>query len=211
MLIDLHNHTLHLSMDSGLTLDVLLARAKERGLDGVCLTEHNAVWQNTARLEAAGQRHGLAVFRGMEVNTQHGHVLVYGVKAFRNSMFNFDELCRVVESEGGVLVLAHPQWVGNVGRPPATEIIAEHFHGIEVLNGEVSNDANNYVASMATALGKFGTGGSDSHSLGAVGKCATRFQNPVMTDEEMVKEMRAGRVSAVRLAPSNNGLGPMHG
>ncbi|MBI4311492.1 MAG: PHP domain-containing protein [Chloroflexi bacterium] len=210
MLIDLHNHTLHLSTDSGLTLDELLARAKERGLDGVCLTEHNAVWQNTARLEAAGQRHGLAVFRGMEVNTQYGHVLVYGVRAFRNSMFNFDELCRVVESEGGVMVLAHPQWVG-VGRPPTMDIIANHFHGIEVLNGEVSNDANGYVESMAVSLGKFGTGGSDSHSIGAVGKCATLFQNPVRNEEEMVKEMRVGRVTAVRLAPSSNGLKSLNG
>jgi hypothetical protein len=196
-------------MDSGLTLDELLGRAKERGLDGVCLTEHNAIWQNTARLEAAGNRHGLAVFRGMEVNTQYGHVLVFGVRAFRNSMFDFGELCRVVESEGGVLVLAHPQWVGSVGRGPSPDVIANYFHGLEVLNGEVSNDANNYVASMAASLGKFGTGGSDSHSLGAVGKCATLFQNPVRTEEEMVREMRAGRVSAVRLAPSTNGVGPI--
>lgn len=210
MLIDLHNHTRHLSSDSGLSLDDLLARAKERGLDGVCLTEHNAMWQNTERLQEAAQRHGVAVFRGIEVSTQHGHVLVFGVRAFRNSMFDFGELCRVVESEGGVLVLAHPQWVGNVGRAPSMDIIAEHFHGLEVLNGEISNDANDYVASMATSLGKFGTGGSDSHSREAVGRCATRFQNPVTTEEEMVREMRAGRVSAVRLAPSSNGLTASH-
>ncbi len=210
MLIDLHNHTLHLSLDSGLTLEALLTRAKERGLDGVCLTEHNALWQDTARLKDAANRHGIAIFLGMEVNTQYGHTLVYGVQAFRNSMFNFDELCRVVESEGGLMVLAHPQWVG-VGRKPTMDIIGNYFHGIEVLNGEVSNDANDYVAGMATTLGKFGVGGSDSHSLAAVGKCATRFQNPVTTTAEMVEEMRAGRVSAVRLAPSSNGLGPVNG
>lgn len=204
MLIDLHNHTRHLSLDSGLTLDGLLGRAKERGLDGVCLTEHNAIWQNTARLEKAAERHGIAVFRGMEVNTQHGHVLVYGLRAFRNSMLNFDELCRVVESEGGVLVLAHPQW--GAGRSPSQEVIARHFHGLEVLNGEVTNDANDYVGAMAASLGKFGTGGSDSHSLSAVGKCATLFQTPVKTDEEMVRELRAGRVMPVRVALSSGVL-----
>ena len=206
MLIDLHNHTLPLSVDSSLTLDGLLARAKERGLDGVCLTEHNAVWKDTARLDEAANRHGVSVFRGMELSTQHGHVLVYGVQAFHASMLSFEQLCRAVESEGGVLVLAHPQWVSN-GRPPTTEVIADYFHGIEVLNGEISNDSHGYVASMATSLGKFGIGGSDSHSLEAVGRCATRFENAVGTDEEMVRELRAGNVSAVRLAPSSNGFG----
>jgi len=211
MLIDLHNHTLHLSTDSGLSLDALLSRAKERGLDGVCLTEHNALWKDMARLEDAAKRHGIAVFLGMEVNTHYGHTLVYGVQSFRNSMLNFDELCRVVESEGGLMVLAHPQWVG-VGRKPSMEIIGNHFHGIEVLNGEVSNETNDYVSAMAATLGKFGTGGSDAHSPAAVGKCATRFENPVTTTEEMVREMRAGRVSAVRLsAPGVNGAATVNG
>ena len=197
-------------MDSGLSLEDLLKRAKERGLDGVCLTEHNALWQNTERLLEAGNRHSIGVFRGMEVNTQYGHVLVFGLQAFHNYMFNFDELTRAIDSEGGVLVLAHPQWVG-MGQPPGPDVIRERFHGIEVLNGEHANDANNYVESMATRLGKFGTGGSDSHSLEAVGRCATLLQNPVTTDEEMVREMRAGLVSAVRLAPSTNGLEPHRG
>lgn len=205
MLIDLHNHTRHLSLDSGLDLNALLPKAKERGLDGVCLTEHNAVWQNKERLKEAGERHGIAVFRGMEVNTQYGHVLVYGLEAFRNSMFSFEELCKAVESEGGVLVLAHPQW-RSMGRPPGPEIIEKYFHGIEVLNGEISSDASSYVESMAERYGKFGTGGSDSHSLEAIARCATVFENTVTTDEEMVAEMRAGRVSAIRLAPPNSGM-----
>lgn len=187
-------------MDSGLALGDLLARARERGLDGVCLTEHNALWQNTERLEAAAERYGVAIFRGTEVTTQYGHVLVYGLERFHNSMFDLHELYRVVESEGGVLVQAHPQWV-DAGRAPGPDLVVDRFHGIEVLNGEISTYANGYVAAVAADLGKFGTGGSDAHSPGAVGRCATLFERPVTTDEEMVRELRAGRVSAVRLAP----------
>ncbi|MBI2872792.1 MAG: PHP domain-containing protein [Chloroflexi bacterium] len=207
MLVDLHNHTLHHSMDSGLTLDALLARAKERGLDGVCLTEHNAVWKDTARLEEAAARYGVAVFRGMELSTEYGHVLAYGLSAFHPAMLRFDGLCQAVESEGGVLVLAHPQWV-TTDRRPGRDLLASSFHGIEVLNGEIANDSNGYVTSTARLLGLFETGGSDAHSLEAVGRCATRFHSPVASDEEMVRELRAGRVTAVRLHPSHNGLGP---
>ena len=83
-----------------------------------------------------------------------------------------------------------------------------NYHGIEVLNGEATGTASNNVGSMATSLGKFGIGGSDAHSLSAIGKCATLFENAVRTEEEMVSEMRAGRVSAVWLAPTSNGSGP---
>ena len=85
-------------------------------------------------------------------------------------------------------------------------MVAEHFHGIEVLNGEISSDASKYVETMAERYGKFATGGSDSHSVEAIARCATLFENVVTTDDEMVAEMRAGRVSAVRLAPPNSGM-----
>ena len=46
MLLDLHNHTWPRSHDSVLDPDDLVARAKGLGLDGICLTEHDAVWDS---------------------------------------------------------------------------------------------------------------------------------------------------------------------
>ena len=44
MIIDLHNHTIPLSRDSSLNPRDLIGKISELGIDGVCLTEHNAAW-----------------------------------------------------------------------------------------------------------------------------------------------------------------------
>jgi Predicted metal-dependent phosphoesterases (PHP family) len=41
MLIDLHVHELKYSSDSHISLDDILKKAKEVGLDGVCITNHD--------------------------------------------------------------------------------------------------------------------------------------------------------------------------
>ena len=46
MLIDLHNHTWPRSHDSVLDPEDLVQRAKAAGLDGICLTEHDKIWDH---------------------------------------------------------------------------------------------------------------------------------------------------------------------
>ena len=43
MLIDLHNHTLPLSLDSCLRPDWLIEQARRRDLACICLTEHDRI------------------------------------------------------------------------------------------------------------------------------------------------------------------------
>ena len=45
MLIDLHCHTKVHSACSALTPEALVRAARARGVDGVCITEHDALWQ----------------------------------------------------------------------------------------------------------------------------------------------------------------------
>ena len=46
MIIDLHNHTYPKSDDSFISPDELIIKAKDIGLDGICLTEHDSFWTN---------------------------------------------------------------------------------------------------------------------------------------------------------------------
>ncbi|MCY3733401.1 MAG: PHP domain-containing protein, partial [Chloroflexi bacterium] len=75
MLIDMHTHTSVYSTDSNLLPHEALARAAERGLDGVILTEHDVVWpaDRAARLS---EQVGILVLPGVEVTTELGHILV---------------------------------------------------------------------------------------------------------------------------------------
>ena len=77
MIIDLHCHTKY-SGDNHLEPEDLILRAMEVGLDAVCLTEHHSMHcsHSISRLTIPA---GFLVLRGVEVSTDNGHLLVYGV------------------------------------------------------------------------------------------------------------------------------------
>ncbi len=77
MLIDLHCHTKY-SHDNYLEPDDLFDRAIEMGLDGVCITEHHS-YEASAPIMHRPRPHNLLVLRGLEISTDYGHLLVYGV------------------------------------------------------------------------------------------------------------------------------------
>ena len=81
MLIDLHTHTHPLSHDSLLSPDELIEAAKAARLDGVCLTEHDFFWDPT-EVAALRKRHNFLVIPGIEVNTEDGHIVVFGLDRF---------------------------------------------------------------------------------------------------------------------------------
>ena len=59
--------------------DQMMEAAKEAGLDGICITEHNKIW--TAEEAAAlSEKHGLLVLRGIEITTTGGDILVFGME-----------------------------------------------------------------------------------------------------------------------------------
>jgi len=120
MLIDLHCHTKY-SQNNHAEPEELNARAVEIGLNGICFTEHHAL--HSSRLVSRMKiPDGFLVRRGVEVSTEAGHLLVYGVKDDswnRWGRNNFLKLHKVVESVhhvGGICVPAHPlQRMGITG------------------------------------------------------------------------------------------------
>ncbi len=199
MLIDLHTHTKHKSIDSALALDVLLAKARLKGLGGVCLTEHNAVWRRED-VPGLAESHGILVVRGMEVSTDAGHVLVFGVDKFVAEMMSVHRLAHIVEQEGGVMILAHP-WREGDGVTPGWVDIDELFDAVEVINGSDTRLASSHWMHMVSAMGLAGTGGSDAHCAGAVGSCATKFETakPIRNEVDLVRELKAGNYYPVWL------------
>jgi predicted metal-dependent phosphoesterase TrpH len=78
MYLDMHIHTTAYSGCSNMTPDETAIAAKDAGLDGICITEHNRIWKKE-EAEALAHKHGIAVFRGMEVTTTGGDILVFGL------------------------------------------------------------------------------------------------------------------------------------
>lgn len=196
---EMHAHTSDRSLDSGVRADILVQRAAARGLDGVCLTEHNALW-HPDDLQEFQDRHEVIVLPAMELGTDAGHILVFGLDRYRPQLLQLETLRPVVESEGAAMVLAHPMRAFDGPRPGWNDFPL-WFEGVEVINGDHSDSEDGYMDRETRSLGLAAVGGSDAHSWQAVGRVATAFSTAVKTLEELVSALRAAETKAVDFRP----------
>ena len=193
-LIDLHVHTTRHSFDSGLKPEEAVQRALAARLGAICFTEHNATWPAADALEL-GERLGLPVLRGMEVSTDAGHVLVFGLERHSMEMARVEDLRRIVLGEGALMVLAHPMREPTFGRPWSEA--AKLFDGLEALNADDSRHSFRMLEEVAAQLGIVATGGSDAHSAAAVGRCATAFEEVIGDEAALIAALRERKARPV--------------
>jgi predicted metal-dependent phosphoesterase TrpH len=207
MVLDLHVHS-ELSDDSragvATYMKVLRRKREERPLDGLVLTEHRQ-WNADLDYRALEDEYGMRILRGAEVETDYGHILVYGVNDDITARFDFadirlsgQEVIREVDRLGGVAVPCHPGRT-NIGltahyetKPPLEGIVA-----VEAINGGSRGDEDACTAKLMDAHGYAGFGGSDSHLVAFVGLCATRFEDEIADEEALVRALKAGRCEPV--------------
>jgi predicted metal-dependent phosphoesterase TrpH len=210
MLIDLHCHTFPLSNDSFLTPDQLIERARAAGLDGVCLTEHDSVWE-PHKLRELAQRHNFLIIPGIELNSEDGHILVFGLNRQVTGMRHLPQLAQIVTEAGGAMVAPHPYrqltpllpmdddfWTVALERAAANPAF-QHVCALEAINGRATQDENIFSWQLCARLGLPAVAGSDAHEPSDVGICATRFQRTIADLEDLVRELKAGRFHAVNL------------
>jgi predicted metal-dependent phosphoesterase TrpH len=211
MLIDLHCHTSPRSSCSKATLAGLVESARARGVDALCLTEHDLRW-DPDDLAAASKEVDFPLLSGVEVSTDIGHVLAYGElqrQLWRG--YRFEELVAEAETTGAALVLAHPvrrtagERAARAGRtPPAPEEVAAlpqwaAVHAVEAMSTQSTPAEHALLAAALPVAPRPATAGSDAHAEGNAGAFATRFTRAVRDSAELAAEIRAGRITPVRL------------
>lgn len=196
MLIDLHVHTA-LGGDAMAAPEDLIDRALALGLDGVCVVEHDS-YEASETAAQMGEGSGLVVLRGVEVTTDVGHVLVYGVtddgwrEVIEEGVVPAQALVDYVRVMGGVAVAAHP----FRNDPTSMDDRLASLVGllaVEGLNGKAHKRENAAACEFANRYGLPITGGSDAHMPGHVGRCVTAFERWVATEAELAAELAAGR------------------
>ena len=186
---EMHAHSSDKSLDSGVSVEELVGQAAALGLDGICLTEHNALWpeDDTKRLSEIFQ---INVLPAIELGTNFGHVLAYGFSRYRPQLLMIDHLIKSAEEEGAALIVAHPMRSTGTLRRPSSEEIKNWFTGIEAVNGDHSDSDDGYYVRLAKELGVVAVGGSDAHSVQAVGRAATIFPTEIKTVIDLVSALK---------------------
>ncbi len=183
MLIDLHTHTYPKSDDSQLSPADLVLKAKKAGLDGICLTEHDWFW-STEEIAQINREMDFLLLPGVEMNTEDGHMIVFGITEFVFGVHHTDFLRDLVTKKNGFMILAHPfrrrfyehdnieKKVDQFLQDPVLKMVDT----IETMNGRGKDRQNQFSMALGEKLGWQGIGGSDAHYARNIPSCATRFQ-----------------------------------
>lgn len=200
MLIDMHLHTAEYSPDSDLSVLEAIARAKQLGIDGLCVTDHGG--KQAMRRDAASltQKHGVLILVGAEITAREGDLLVYNCPDFPKKLFKpaCAEVVRIAAELGGVVISAHPfRWCGlGIGALVQT---LPGIAGIETFNGRASQEENDRALAVAKARNVASIGGSDAHRPSAMGTCATRFDIPIRNEADLATAILQCACEAVAL------------
>jgi acyl dehydratase len=146
------------------------------------------------------------VLRGIEVETDIGHVLVYGINdAFLNNFdiasiaLPYEDVFRGAAELGCIAVGAHagrPQ-IGLAEHVAERNVSLKSVGIIEALNGGSSEAENAVAMALAIDRGLQPAGGSDAHFVSAIGQCLTMFPERIRSEAQLVEALRSGEFEPI--------------
>ncbi len=196
MLVDMHLHESTYSIDSFITLEQIVTVAKSRGLDGICITDHDSMGLRE-RAAAYSRETGFPIFVGVESYTLQGDITAWGIESCPQVRIPAQDFIDQVNAEGGFCVACHPFRNNNRGLEENLKVV-RGLHGIEVLNGSTSIEANRRAMRYCRELGCKPVGASDAHVEDKIGVYATWLPEYVDNLSDFVRQLRTCPTKAAR-------------
>jgi predicted metal-dependent phosphoesterase TrpH len=198
MLVDMHIHT-RFSPCSSIRIAQLFKRVREKGIDGICITDHDTIACGSV-LKTRADHMGIFVLVGMEYTTSKGDFLIFGPLDHIPRGMDAERLLLWMKKEGGVAIPAHPF---RKERPVDFEIIqaSKIIEGLNGRNNPYENElCGQWIHQHGNGIRQ--TGGSDAHTLDEVGRMVTVFKKNIYTLEDFIEELCYGSYSPMQ----NNSL-----
>lgn len=178
--IDLHMHTC-VSKDGALRPADVISIARRRGLDRICITDHNSI---DGALAAQAIDPDFVIV-GEEILTEHGEILAFFVKERVPPRLSHQETLDRLEAQGAVISVSHP--FDRHRNQPWTEALLEavvpRLDAIEGFNARsIHSSDNDKAKAFALAHQLPITAGSDAHTGMEIG--AAYLEIPAFTTAE---------------------------
>jgi predicted metal-dependent phosphoesterase TrpH len=207
VLVDLHIHTTRFSECSTLDPVDMMKAAKDAGLDGICLTEHQKTWPPDDLADLA-KEYDIHVWGGVEVTTTEGDLLAFGLTESVSGIVTPQELRAMVDKAGGALIAAHPfrgfllfgfQTLSLNLEEAGERNMFKYVDAIEACNCKVTDQENDFARQVGEHLRLPLVGGSDAHKKEEVGICATELPDDTKTVEDIIRAIKNGNVVCRKL------------
>ena len=187
MLVDMHLHECTHSLDSFINLDQIISLAKARGLDAVCITDHDSMGLKDYAAEYS-EKVGFPIFVGIEFFSLQGDITAWGIDSYPDHRVSAQEFIEHVNKANGFCVSCHPFRNNNRGLEDNLRRV-KGLHGVEVLNGSTSMEANRTALRYCRELGLQAIGASDAHVVPNIAKYVTWLPEKVTTTADFIAQL----------------------
>ena len=194
MKLDLHVHTKY-SLDGTVEPIDYIKQAKSIGLDGFAITDHNEIKGAAETFKLAKKHKDIIVIRGVEISTEDGHVLGFGITDQIPRDLSPEETVEQIIDAGGVPVAAHPyRRASGLGEAVVKRV---GFERVEVLNHRSMHRENQRAVQLASELKAGTTGGSDAHFAQELGLAATEIKGHYSNEDEILSAISKNHTKPV--------------
>ena len=187
MLVDMHLHECTHSPDSFINLKQIVDIAKFKGLDAVCITDHDSMGLKDYAAEYSKEV-GFPIFVGIEFFSLWGDITAWGIDSYPDHRISAQEFIDHVNKAGGFCVSCHPFRNNNRGLEDHLRDV-KGLHGVEVLNGSTSMEANRTALRYCRELGLQAIGASDAHVEQQIGKYVTFLPEMVTNTQDFIAQL----------------------
>jgi len=195
---DLHIHSKY-SMDCDSTLEAIITRCQELGINCIALADHGTVEGGLKMQEIAP----FPVIVAEEVLTPDGEIMGMFLRETIKSGQSLEEVVRQIKAQGGLVCAQHPY--DTLLRPgiggKVLNRIASEIDLVEVLNARSPlPQSSRKSLAFAEKLNLPESAGSDAHSITEIGNAYVEM--PEFTDKEgFLKALREGKISGHPASP----------
>jgi predicted metal-dependent phosphoesterase TrpH len=198
LLIDLHCHS-RFSADGVAEPEALVAEAREKGLQGFAITDHNTSACVDYFLEHGFMNReglpvdGLLIIPGQEITTAEGHLLAIGV-SLPDDLKGIPalEAVRIIHEAGGLAIPPHPYDRFRAGiREPVLDTL--ELDALEAFNAATTlKRYNRHAFAYAQTRGLPMTAASDAHDSEALGTAYSILEAETFSVAGVLDAIRKG-------------------